>query len=141
MIEKLRTLAWFLKRPTHWQHAVALIARKLRPNYDSPDLRREATQWAADHAVAYDEALKKVGLEGPIVGVDEAILEVARERAARSKVEMGGAGDLNLLFDAVRLLGARSVVETGVAYGWSSLAILEAMSSNGGGRLFSVDMP
>ena len=54
---------------------------------------------------------------------------------------MGGPGDINLLFDAVRLLNSKYVIETGVAYGWSSLAILTAMSRNGLGKLFSIDMP
>jgi len=54
---------------------------------------------------------------------------------------MGGAGDLNLIYAAVRLCGARRAVETGVAHGWSSLAILAALAENGGGGLASVDMP
>ena len=44
-------------------------------------------------------------------------------------------------FNAVKLTGAKCIVETGVAYGWSSLAILNAISINGKGKLFSVDMP
>jgi predicted O-methyltransferase YrrM len=59
---------------------------------------------------------------------------------------MGGAADVDLLFDIVRLTGATKVIETGVAYGWSSFAILHAMSINyetgaSRGELFSVDMP
>ena len=37
---------------------------------------------------------------------------------------MGGPGDLDLIYAATRLSGAQQAVETGVAYGWSSLAIL-----------------
>ena len=54
---------------------------------------------------------------------------------------MGGAGDINLLYAATILSGALHVVETGVAYGWSSLAILAALESRDGGWLVSVDMP
>jgi len=54
---------------------------------------------------------------------------------------MGGSGHIHLLYDCVRLLKVENVVETGVAYGWSSLAILKAMSQNGFGKLYSVDMP
>jgi predicted O-methyltransferase YrrM len=39
------------------------------------------------------------------------------------------------------LSGARRVIETGVAYGWSSLAILSALEGRDGARLVSVDMP
>ena len=54
---------------------------------------------------------------------------------------MGGSGHIHLLYDCVRLLKAKNVIETGVAYGWSSLAILKALSLNGLGKLYSVDMP
>jgi predicted O-methyltransferase YrrM len=53
---------------------------------------------------------------------------------------MGGAGDLDLLFQAIRRSKARRVIETGVAYGWSSLAALSALRETDG-RLASVDMP
>ena len=52
---------------------------------------------------------------------------------------MGGASHIHLLYDCVRLSKAK-VVETGVAYGWSSLAILKALSLTNNGKLFSVDM-
>ncbi|HEX4738059.1 MAG TPA: class I SAM-dependent methyltransferase [Allosphingosinicella sp.] len=70
-----------------------------------------------------------------------AILAEAEARARLATVEMGGAGDLGLIYAAARLSGAKRAVETGVAYGWSSLAILAALDQNGGGRLASVDMP
>ncbi|MFN7176511.1 MAG: class I SAM-dependent methyltransferase [Thermaurantiacus sp.] len=70
-----------------------------------------------------------------------AILQEAEAAAAQSPVRMGGPGDLDLLFAAVRVSGAQRVVETGVAYGWSSLAILAAMDDGRNGRLASVDMP
>ena len=54
---------------------------------------------------------------------------------------MGGASHIDLLYDCVRLSKAKKVIETGVAYGWSSLAILKALSENISGKLFSVDMP
>ena len=47
-----------------------------------------------------------------------------------------------ILYALVRALGARSVVETGVASGSSSRYILEALRRNGGGgRLCSIDLP
>lgn len=141
MIEKFRTLAWFLKRPTHWEHALALVSRKVRTDHDTPAVRRKAGAWAADHAIPYADALKKLGIDGEAVGLDKAVIEEGQRLATRSRVQMGGPGDLDLLFDAVRLTGATRVIETGVAYGWSSLAILHAMSLTGGGKLFSVDMP
>lgn len=141
MIEKLRTALWFAQRPSHWQHAAALTWRKFLPNNDAPDLRAKAREWAAEHAVPVTEALNKVGIEGNARGMDPVLIAEGTKRAEKSAVKMGGPGDLDLLSDAVRLTKACRVIETGVAYGWSSLAILAAMENNGGGQLISVDMP
>lgn len=144
MMEKLRTLAWFAARPDFWPHAAALAVRRLSPSRDTPAHRARATQWAAERAVPVAEALTRVGLAtsgAEVPQMPEQVLDEARASAARSPVRMGGSGDLELLFAAVRLSGASRVVETGVAYGWSSLAILVAMDDGRDGRLASVDMP
>lgn len=46
-----------------------------------------------------------------------------------------------LLYLATRQLRPSVVVETGVWYGWSSAAILQAIHENGTGRLVSIDLP
>ena len=144
MVEKIRTLAWFARRPSHWAHAFALAKRKLAKNYDSPERRRAATDWAAERAVPVDLALAAMGLnlDGvPLPRIDSALLTKAAARAEQSSVKMGGAGDLDLLYATTRLCGARTVIETGVAYGWSSLAILSGQGDCDDARLISVDMP
>jgi predicted O-methyltransferase YrrM len=143
-IEKIRTLGWFLKRPNHWVYAMELGLRKMRADHDSAKWAERAGEWAAQRAVSVEEALVKVGLLQagmPIPIMADSLLDEGRERAGRSRVRMGGAGDLDLLHAAVRLSGARSVVETGVAYGWSSLAILAGFEPIESSRLVSVDMP
>ncbi len=46
-----------------------------------------------------------------------------------------------LLYLIVRSLRPEKVIETGVQFGWSSLAILAAMRENGVGSLHSIDLP
>ena len=53
---------------------------------------------------------------------------------------MGGAGALELIYYASEFTNAKSVLETGVAYGWSSLAALLSLEKRKG-TLFSSDMP
>lgn len=55
-------------------------------------------------------------------------------------IKMGGAGALELLHAACEFTQAKNVVETGVAYGWSSLAALVSLEKSGG-TLYSSDMP
>ena len=145
MIEKLKTLIWFSKRISYWRHALSLIARKFYKNNDSLYLRVQATEWAANQYVSLDEALSSIGiltLKNKEIDhkLSKSLIEHAILLAQKSKVQMGGAGDLDLLYSASKLSGAKNILETGVAYGWSSQAILRSLSKRSG-RLISVDMP
>lgn len=144
MIEKLKTAAWFSSRPSHWAYALELAQRRLRANLDSPACRVQASDWAARRVMSVSQALHSVGLlheDGQVPTLPPSVVEVARQRAKMSKVTMGGPADLDLLYAAAELSDSRHVIETGVAYGWSSLAILCALDRREGARLVSVDMP
>jgi predicted O-methyltransferase YrrM len=54
---------------------------------------------------------------------------------------MGGEADLDLLYCLARSLRATRMIETGVAYGWSSLALLLALAEEEAGLLVSTDRP
>ena len=54
---------------------------------------------------------------------------------------MGASADLELIYYLARHIDARRVIETGVAYGWSSLALLLSISDQREGILVSTDMP
>lgn len=142
MIEKLKTAVWFSQRPSFWRHAVELTLRKFRPNRDSKTHHRQATQWAESRVVSVAEAMKTIGLhDEPMGSISTELLNSAEQRAEKAGYKMGGPGDLGLLYAAVLASGATRVIETGVAYGWSSLAILAALQGRADARLVSVDMP
>lgn len=141
MIDKLLTLIWFSKRPSHWRHAAALVHRQFQVDHGSQDQRSKARDWAAARAVSVADALSSLEISGEILSLPAELITDGQDRALKSSVKMGGPGDIDLLFNAVRLIGATRVVETGVAYGWSSLAMLAAMDDIGTGQLVSVDMP
>jgi predicted O-methyltransferase YrrM len=111
---------------------------------DSAERQSEAREWAAERAVPVQAALETVGLLKRGILIPElppTMLAEAERRANLATAPMGGAGDLALIHAAARLSHAQRAIETGVAYGWSSLAILAAFSENGSDRLVSVDMP
>lgn len=145
MIEVLKTGFWFLQRPRFWAHAAALGCRKFVPSADTSTHRDEGTRWAVERAVSIQAALASVGLH-PCAGhalpvLPSELKQEAEALAQSARVRMGGPGDIDLLYAAVLLGGARKIVETGVAYGWSSLALLAALDAQGDGSLTSVDMP
>lgn len=142
-MSRIATAVWFAGRPPFWAHALELARRKFRPRRDAAADKARARAWAEARALPVKEALALVGLTsgGPVPEVPRQLLVDADRRVSEAGAEMGGAGDLSLIHAAVALSGARAVVETGVAYGWSSLAILSALDSREGARLVSVDMP
>ena len=143
MLQKIFTLLWFTRRPSHWAYAVDLLHRKLRVDRDTEDDCARATAWSESRAVSVDQALIKLGLirdAEELETLPEELLREGNELARKSSVVMGGPGDLELLFGAVRASKSERIVETGVAYGWSSLAILAAIKNCRSARLVSVDM-
>ena len=56
-------------------------------------------------------------------------------------VQMGGGGFYHLLYFLTRLTKPDTIVETGVAAGFSSRAFLKAIEKNGSGKLVSSDFP
>ena len=66
---------------------------------------------------------------------------VAREKLSAAHTSFGGGGAIDLLYFLTRLKKPSTIVETGVAAGWSSAAFLAAIEKNQTGMLFSSDFP
>ena len=145
MIQKTKTLIWFLKRPRFYPHLAHLVSRKLSPASARRDnTRQEALQWCAGLAVNTETAL--VQLTGktaptPVESLHSDYFDDAEKMARDCPVKMGGPGNLDLLYWSAEHLGASRVIETGVAYGWSSLAILLSLRNRPDSELISTDMP
>ncbi|HSM96190.1 MAG TPA: class I SAM-dependent methyltransferase [Rhizomicrobium sp.] len=77
--------------------------------------------------------------------VHPSLFEQGRQRIDRLAIPfhhlgLAGSSDLRLAYSAAVGIGARDILETGVALGWSSLAFLKATERTHG-RLVSVDLP
>lgn len=141
MLNKILLVVWYVLRPKYYLHFFSIIKRKFLINHDTIEKNNKAYEWAKINAISYTEAFERLDLKGDIVGLDNQTIMDGYKLEAKSSVKMGGSGHIHLLYDCVRLLKAENVIETGVAYGWSSLAILKAQFQNGSGKLYSVDMP
>ena len=143
MNSKISTLLWFLTRPPFYEHALELVKRQIRPSLDRIADVSEATEWAAKRAVSVEHALYEIGLNSTngLPVINPSVLSEAGSRVSTTSVNLGGQADLQLLYAAVVLSKASKVIETGVAYGWSSLSILSGLQHTQDGELVSVDMP
>lgn len=149
--EKIKTLGWFLARPELYPELARRIRSRRFTNADRRRLaeqeRAEGREWAEAHESAAAALLETLGL--PSALESPSVLEpqdwaAAVEADARCSSGMGGPAHVDLLFTLARGIKVTRAIETGVARGWSSLAILLALRSSQAsaeGRLISIDMP
>ena len=126
----IKTTLWFILKPRYWLQYIQLVKRKVFALKDDESEKDKAISWAKKNATEYNSSWKKIGLQGKIINLDKNILVEANQLARKYKGLMGGPGHIDFIYNAVRLLKAKYVIETGVAYGWSSLAILVGFSEN-----------
>ena len=145
MIAKLEKLAWYLKQPKGSQ--LILNRLKQKTYYKSREkTRKESENWCRLHAVDNLSAMKQLFSSDGLVyeEIEKVYPDEFREAeltVRNTPFKMGGAGNLSLLFNVCNHLQAKFVIETGVAYGWSSFALLLSLSKRPGSRLISIDMP
>lgn len=146
--QKVRTLLWFARRPRLYPELVVEVGETLRGARGGQDPVVRA--WCAERVVGLDEVVERLTGAPPDGAFDEIHADAfaaARARVQRAKAAEGpdmpkaGAGDVGLAYWLTRRTDATAVVETGVAFGYSSLAFLLAMADRPDARLVSTDMP
>lgn len=114
---------------------------KMFPN-KSERTRLESEHWCEERCMDTFEFLSDLGIKNaePVEKLYAADFEKGDQIAKNLSVRMGGPGGVSLLYHLAEHLNASCVIETGVAYGWSSLAILLSITKRNG-VLYSTDMP
>ncbi|WOH53660.1 class I SAM-dependent methyltransferase [Bradyrhizobium sp. sBnM-33] len=99
--------------------------------------------WLLSTRTSLDDFCKKI--DGPLweesKDSSQKIQIAADAKMESLDIDLGGGGNFPLLYFLVRKMKPSNVVETGVAAGFSSQAILKALKKNGSGRLYSSDLP
>lgn len=102
-----------------------------------------ARQWAEDHAISELELLECITGSNTLRRLAEECpdeVAIGKKRQATCPVKMGSEADYDLLYTLAEYIGCVKAVETGVAFGWSSFALLHSVAKRNG-RLISTDMP
>lgn len=68
-------------------------------------------------------------------------IKLAEERVRSKNFNWGGQGNINLNYNLTESTCSKNILETGVAYGWSSLSFLLSLRRRNEGKLVSIDMP
>jgi len=123
-----------------------VMANKVASRINERKFRKPAAAlaWCREQSEDCDAFLKSLDAE-----LYEETQQAAREiehhcqaKLAGINFNLGGGGNYPLLYFLTRYMNPTNVVETGVAAGWSSQAILAALNRNGKlGRLYSSDFP
>ena len=142
LLSKVKTFLWFAVRPLFWPQLKQLWKRNLNPELE--DSRAESTNWCKSIAISPKEALMTLGVEVEYKSLEELfpdIISTAKQKESEAIIKMGGEGAISFLYHLVKSHELRSIIESGVAYGWSSLALLLAIKDQPNGKLISNDMP
>jgi len=145
MIEDIKSFLWFLlKGPKFYSTLFALIVTKFKPTKDSSYHIEIATKWCKDNLGTMEECLVNIGINSSKMAIEDAFTDEYKSKISNiidsSKSNFGGPGHTNLIYTICERLDINNAIETGVAYGWSSAAILQSLSKKNG-KLISIDMP
>lgn len=146
MPSKVELLSWYLQHPAYYVEMGRHAMRRLRT--DKNELRKQkqaSIEWCEANAVTANQVVEAIVPTYEFVTFSEKFPELVEAGwKTIQKFPTDGkrcAGDLDLIYNVTGAIGASRVIETGVAAGWSSLAILLAISSKENARLISTDLP
>lgn len=142
VISKVKTVFWYIRNPSYYKQLLSLIESRLFRG-KKENTRAVAEIWCNNNAIDTKEALHRFNTLN-YKNIDEVypdIFKEAKEAEIKAPVKMGGAGNITLLYYLCEISNASNVIETGVAYGWSSLSILLSINKRPSGKLISTDMP
>ena len=138
----LKTFIGYLKRPDLYPE----LGRKIKKNIFNRNSafkgKVKTNLWASEIAISQKEAIEMLFKRD--YHLFSELYPKEFENALKIQndcpIKMGGAGALELLYSACEFTNAKTVIETGVAYGWSSFATLTSLQKRNG-TLYSSDMP
>ena len=142
MLKTILNVARFSTQPQRLRVVAKKVLARLSERQDE-DANAQVRSWCAERSRDY--ATWAADLD-PALWEEASQFARDFEAGARAKLEaakihFGGGGAYALLYFLVRRHQPEFMVETGVAAGWSSAAVLTAMERNGKGHLWSSDFP
>lgn len=138
-----KTFFAYLVRPRLWPEFSRKIHKNIFDRKSPFKGKEEAIVWCNSLGISQEEAIRsvlKIENHVPVNELFEETLKNAKKAEASCPIKMGGAGALDMIFYLNEFVNAKNSLETGVAYGWSSLATLLSLNKRNG-TLYSSDMP
>jgi predicted O-methyltransferase YrrM len=121
-----------------------IIAKKVVYRFETAgSSRQEYLKWYESKSTSIESFSNALDpkLYEEATSYDKVLNDRATQILSALPVKLGGGGFSTLIYYMIRKMKPSIVVETGVAAGFSSQAILKALSVNGSGELYSSDFP
>lgn len=138
-----KTFFAYLSRPQLYPELGRKIYKNIFNRKAAFKGKESAERWCAKNSISQEKAISDILGFKDYTKIEELfpqVLKSAKETEENCPVKMGGAGALDLIFYINEYLKSENAVETGVAYGWSSLAAILSLEKRNG-MLYSSDMP
>ncbi|MBT2621794.1 class I SAM-dependent methyltransferase [Chryseobacterium sp. ISL-6] len=137
-----KTFVAYLKRPDLYPELGRKILKNTVNRNNAFKGKEKTNSWARSKAISQKEAVFNLfGIDASTFKTQyKDVLDKAAQKEKECPIKMGGPGALELIYYACEFSEGKNVVETGVAYGWSSLASLLSLEKRNG-TLYSSDMP
>lgn len=117
------------------------VVKRLRGETDKGSPENDS--WIAANSISAEQLAKSLDakLWDEAGTFDRALSRRARTALKDVPYKLGGGSHHRFLYWLTRYKRPRTIVETGVAAGWSSSAFLAALARNRAGKLYSSDLP
>lgn len=138
-----KTFFAYLIRPQLYPELLRKIYKNIFQRQAAFKGKDNAEAWCESLAISQNEAIEQtLGFKNyqSIDVIYSEIMKQASEKEKNCPIKMGGAGALDLIYYLNEYVSSKNAIETGVAYGWSSLAALLSLQKRNG-ILYSSDMP
>ena len=144
LFQKIKILFYYLKKPIFYRHLFFKLFYKFKviPN----NISKEKIEILLIHNYnifdTKDFFEKELSLKYYVFSENEKYYyDNAIKIIDKLPIKMGGAANLDLIYSIIKNYQYKFILETGVAYGWSSLSILTSLYDNNQNKLISIDMP
>ena len=142
---RLGIIFWFLRRPRLYKQLVreliSFSQRKIHPTLQKSE---ESQNLCQKISVTEEDGFNKIIPYKNYIEISQihsSEVKDAEERVRSKNFNWGGQGNISLNYNLAEAIHAKNILETGVAYGWSSLSFLLSLQRRNEGELISVDMP
>ena len=134
--DKVKYGYWFIRKGYYGQFFNELKESVIK------GAEQSSIDWCKSNSISQSEFFKQLEIKPKSLKTDfPKYLNFAKEQEKHCPYNMGVGSPINLLYNLIIALKPQYVVESGVAYGYSTLAILLGFKDRDDAHLWSIDMP